>query len=352
MKTTALFAACFAFLLLNAAGVESRRCHCDDDDNGNGNGSDQPSSYKLFVFGDSFADTGNLPKGDLKWETRGWYEPSGISDADHGNKPTGRCSDGMVQSDFLAKIILGQKEAPPPERIRRQEGVDLSSGINFALSGAGVFPGWNLDTQIDRFRRLLRHKIIDKDLSQSVALVSISSGADYSGAPSDLPDQDPLYIKNVTDGIVDGVRQLQDLGVANVLVNLMPPLGCTPWNTRADNYTKCEKDEITGEHNKRLMHKLGDDDSVLLLDLHAVFKSIVTTKTERQFYHRHTPCCESFEENEDGFCGQVDGEGNLQYTLCDRPDEYFYWDSTNPTQAGWKAVMEQLEGTIKDYLGI
>ena len=78
-----------------AAGVESRRCRCD------GDGDDKPSYDKLFVFGDSFADTGNHPKGDLQWETRGWYEPSGMSDDDHDNKPTGRCSDGLVQSDFL-----------------------------------------------------------------------------------------------------------------------------------------------------------------------------------------------------------------------------------------------------------
>jgi len=76
----------------------------DDDDNGGGgrggvDSSDQ--SPKLFVFGDSFADAGNTLKGPLGLNTRGWYEPCGVSDARHGNKPTGRCSDGMVQSDFL-----------------------------------------------------------------------------------------------------------------------------------------------------------------------------------------------------------------------------------------------------------
>ncbi|CAN6205808.1 unnamed protein product [Urochloa humidicola] len=338
-------AACFTFLLLNAAGVESRKCRCDDDDYSD---SDKPS-YKLFAFGDSFADTGNLPKGELNWETRGWYEPSGISDADHDNKPTGRCSDGMVQSDFLAKI-LGQKASPPPERVRREDGVDLSSGMNFASSGSGVFPGWNLDSQIDRFKKLLRHKVIDKDLSRSIALVSVS-GADYADVFTIVPDIDLEHITNVTDGIVDGVKQLLDLGVDSVLVNLLPPLGCQPLQTRANKYTKCVKDRITHVHNNKLKEKLKDDDeSVFLLDLNAVFKSIVTHKTEKLFYHRHTPCCESLDV--DGFCGLVDGEGTPAYTLCDKPEEYFYWDGTNPTQAGWKAVMEQLEGPIREYLGI
>jgi len=92
---------------------------------------------------------------------------------------------------FAAKIILGQ-EAPPPERLRRHDGVDLSSGVNFATSGSGVFPGWNLDKQVKKFKRLLQKRIIGKDLSQSVALVSIASGADYADVPSDLPDMDSL----------------------------------------------------------------------------------------------------------------------------------------------------------------
>ncbi|RLM87346.1 GDSL esterase/lipase [Panicum miliaceum] len=66
-----------------------------------------------------------------------------------------------------AKIILGQKEAPPPERLRRHDGVDLSSGVNFANSGSGVFPGWNLDKQIKKFKRLLRKRIIGKEASRS-----------------------------------------------------------------------------------------------------------------------------------------------------------------------------------------
>jgi len=80
------------------------------------------------------------------------------------------------------------------------------------------------------------------------------------------------------------------------------------------------------------------------------FFFFILTIAEKLFYHRHTPCCESIDEN--GFCGQVDGEGNLQYTLCDRPYKYFYWDSTNPTQAGWKAIMKQLEGPIRVYLAL
>ena len=54
----------------------------------------------LFVFGDSFADTGNFPKANLSQVTRQWYKPYGSS---HGllQDPTGRFSNGFVQSDFI-----------------------------------------------------------------------------------------------------------------------------------------------------------------------------------------------------------------------------------------------------------
>lgn len=72
---------------------------------------------------------------------------------------------------------------------------------------------------------------------------------------------------------------------------------------------------------------------------------------EKLFQHRHIPCCQTLERNA-GFCGQLDGDGNRNYTLCDRPDDYFFWDDNNPSQAGWKVVMEQLERPIKEFLDI
>jgi len=38
--------------------------------------------------------------------SRAWFYPYGISDSAHGNRPTGRVSDGMVQSDILGTFDL------------------------------------------------------------------------------------------------------------------------------------------------------------------------------------------------------------------------------------------------------
>lgn len=80
----------------------------------------------------------------------------------------------------------------------------------------------------------------------------------------------------VTDEIAAAVKRLQDLGVAKVLVNLMPPLGCNPWQSVASNYSSCEghSNALASMHNEALREKLGASQDVLLLDLYSVFSSL------------------------------------------------------------------------------
>lgn len=56
------------------------------------------SDRRLLVFGDSYADTGNLPR----IIARSWSEPYGMT---FPKKPTGRFSDGRVFTDFFGKSI-------------------------------------------------------------------------------------------------------------------------------------------------------------------------------------------------------------------------------------------------------
>lgn len=60
-------------------------------------------SCQMFVFGDSFADTGNIPKSGLSQATRQWYYPYGSS---RNVFEDGRFSDGFVQTDFIGNLKL------------------------------------------------------------------------------------------------------------------------------------------------------------------------------------------------------------------------------------------------------
>ena len=44
-------------------------------------------------------------------------------------------------------------------------------------------------------------------------------------------------------------------------------------------------------------------------------------------------------------------DGDAMYVLCPTPDKkYYYWGDINPTHAGWKAVVNELEESIKNFL--
>ncbi|KAF0890723.1 hypothetical protein E2562_004221 [Oryza meyeriana var. granulata] len=344
--------ACLILFVLNAAHVGARPAPADFGDSDNG-------FYSLFVFGDSFADTGNLPKSDLSEMSREWYYPYG---SDWDNQPTGRFSNAMVQSDLIAQM-LGRNEAPPA--YRRRDNYVHPHGMNFAAGGAGVFSvpsgAPTLDSQVDNFRDLVQDGTITRrNLRNSVALVAIS-GNDYARL-SNVSNTDQMveFIEDVTTEMAKQVHRLKNNGVSKILVNNLHPVGCTPWLTRPGNYSDCSFRGNMGSyiHNGNLEKKLNtsDLDYVFHVDLNTAFSNIVNPnpnakhEMSKTFKHKLSPCCESFDPN--GYCGQKGDNGEDLYSLCDNPDKYFYWDDVHPTEAGWKAVMKQLEDPIKNFLGL
>ncbi|KAJ6325627.1 hypothetical protein OIU76_012667 [Salix suchowensis] len=80
-------------------------------------------SPKLFVFGDSYVDTGNWPR-----NVRGpWKEPYGKT---------------IFPASFLGI------ESPTPYQLRNTS-KNTQQGLNFALGGSGVFPSWKNDSLTD-----------------------------------------------------------------------------------------------------------------------------------------------------------------------------------------------------------
>nr|GMD46235.1 GDSL esterase/lipase At5g03610-like [Ipomoea batatas] len=77
-------------------------------------------THKLFVFGDSYSDTGNY----RKIESVSWKQPYGIT---FPGKPSGRFSDGRVLTDYIAEF-LGVKS---PTHRQMDESM-LSVGCNMA----------------------------------------------------------------------------------------------------------------------------------------------------------------------------------------------------------------------------
>ncbi|GJM99790.1 hypothetical protein PR202_ga16924 [Eleusine coracana subsp. coracana] len=312
-------------------------------------------SYKLFVFGDSFVDVGNINKTENSLMSRSWYYPYGSSDAANHKRPTGRFSDGVVQSDLVAEI-LGLEESPPAFRTLGPNDEVDPSGVNFAVGGTGVSLGTpTLRQQVEQLRSLMRSGAIRKrDLDDSVALISISAGRDYARISGSRSSSDEMMnlSRSVTNEMKNMVKRLQDIGVSKVLVNSMPPLGCTPWESVYNNYTRCGSNGnmMSDVHNTALRQTLSEEDGVLLLDLNYAFKGFVEDggAGQEQFTSKLAPCCYSSVRG--GYCGQVDSRGRKQYSLCDNSEDFFFWDYMHPTQAAWKAVMSLLGDPIRDFL--
>ncbi|KAI9122153.1 hypothetical protein K1719_006842 [Acacia pycnantha] len=304
---------------------------------------------KLFVFGDSYADTGNVRR-----DGGSWKQPYGIT---FPGKPAGRFSDGRILTDFLAKS-LGVR-SPVPYRMRNWIPQYVKYGMNFAYGGTGVFdtsaPYPNMTVQIDFFQRIIREKVYTyADLRNSVALVSVA-GNDYSFylATNGSVEGAPAFVASVVNQTLKNVARIHGLGVKKIAVNGVQPLGCLPQLTASSSFSGCNStfNSFATLHNTllsqglaKLKEEANDNSSIVVLDLYDSFMSVLNHPSTHNVQNPLKPCC--FGVSSQYSCGSVDSETMAKkYTLCDDPKSAFFWDSFHPTQAGWRAVYNNLLNT-------
>ncbi|CAN6838288.1 unnamed protein product [Brassica oleracea] len=303
---------------------------------------------KLVVFGDSYADTGNIKKS----LSSSWKFPYGIT---FPGKPAGRFSDGRVSTDFLAKFV-GIK-SPIPYFWKDYAGKKrLQYGMNFAYGGTGVFktqvPLPNMTTQIDFFQNILTAGDIysSSDFSSSVALVSVA-GNDYSTfIAQNRPNSEfPAFIKQVVDQTEVNLRRIHALGVKKIAVPLLQPLGCLPGITVASSFQRCNESQnaLVKLHNSLLQQavaKLNNEtkqSTFIIIDLYNAFLTVFKNKGANPgsttFQSPLKPCCVGV--SSEYFCGSVDEKGEKKYVICDNPKAAFFWDGSHPTEEGWRSNM-------------
>ncbi|KAI4348988.1 hypothetical protein L6164_009648 [Bauhinia variegata] len=302
---------------------------------------------KLFVFGDSYVDTGNHGR-RLSFS---WKDPYGIT---FPGKPAGRFSDGRVLTDFIAKY-WGVK-SPVPYRLKRLMPQHLKNGMNFAYGGTGVFDTWipapNMTTQIDLFQQLIKDKLYTAtDLNYSVALVSVA-GNDYSHYISNNGSTEgfPSFISSVVNQMRSNLKRIHELGVKKVAVGGLQPLGCLPRNTASSTFQRCNdtSNTLVAFHNSLLsqavtkLNQEGKDHSTfILLNLYDSFMSVLNHPSTHNIQNQFQPCCIGV--SSEYSCGNVDDNSVKKYSVCDDPKSAFFWDLVHPTQAGWHAVYNKLQ---------
>ncbi|KAF8042915.1 hypothetical protein BT93_A1291 [Corymbia citriodora subsp. variegata] len=306
---------------------------------------------KIFVFGDSYADTGNNPKSLAS----SWKVPYGVT---FPGRPAGRYSDGRVLTDFLA-AHFGVR-SPIPYRWREVGSKYVKYGMNFAYGGTGVFdtlfPQPNMTVQIDLLQQLIAKSVYTgPDLQSSLALVT-NSGNDYSayfaknGSYEDLPK----FIIRVVNQLTLDIKRIHDLGVKMIAVAGLPPLGCLPQSTISDSFRACNAtvNSFVTFHNQllqqavaKLNNQTGSSPAFVVVDLYASFMSVFNDKGSNKFPEPLKPCCTGI--NRSYSCGSVDQNGQKQYELCEDPKGKFFWDMVHPSQEGWRAAFAALGPNLK-----
>ncbi|KAH9311034.1 hypothetical protein KI387_026069 [Taxus chinensis] len=300
----------------------------------------------LFVFGDSFADTGNRNPYN-QTVNRPWRRPYGFTWPGY---PAGRFSSGKIQTDFWADII-GLPTPISYELLRSHEcnatGKKITKGVNFAVGGSGIFRSYGFTTvaeQVKQFKDLIEEnpQFNCHKLSRSVVLIS-AAGNDYSAFRDRNGSIAGLIklVKPVVSGTIKAVKDLYKCGLRNFVVSNVASFGCAAEIGK----TSCNSnyDDIVSLHTKllrRSVEKLRSNYmglSIIISDLISATKHIFSYPSLYGFVDLFVPCCAAKGGIE--MCGEVDERGRALFEVCNNVEEKFYWDSIHPTQKGWFAFM-------------
>jgi phospholipase/lecithinase/hemolysin len=249
---------------------------------------------QIYVFGDSLSDVGNVYQA-----TNGKSPPS---------PPyfKGRYSNGPVWVEYLAS------------------GLKLTSNLNnnFAYGGAKTGDSQDLPpgvlTQIQRFKA-------KNPAANPNALYIIWAGAnDYLGGATDTT----VPINN----LATSVKRLAEIGAKNIVVVNLPDLGKLPATRTTERANSLSS--LTQIHNSGLAASLASlrqqigAINIKYVDVYALFKRVYNSPQQYGLKNVTQGCL---------------NQGNI----CDRPNEYLFWDGIHPSTAAHKLLVQLASSQLK-----
>ncbi|MED6208642.1 hypothetical protein PIB30_047178 [Stylosanthes scabra] len=195
----------------------------------------------IFVFGDSIVDTGN--NNYITTIAKCNFPPYGRDFAAGGYQPSGRFSNGLVPSDFIAEIF-GVKNILPPYLDPNLQLQELLTGVSFASGGAGYDPltskiagALSLSDQLGKLReykKKIREAVgenrTERIISKSIYIVCLGSD-DIANTytPFRRSEYDiPSYTDLMASQAFNFLKELYGVGGRRIGVVSMPIIGCVP----------------------------------------------------------------------------------------------------------------------------
>ncbi|MEH1835756.1 MAG: SGNH/GDSL hydrolase family protein [Nostoc sp.] len=261
---------------------------------------------EIYVFGDSFSDTGNVFN-----TTKGAVPPS-------PSYFSGRFSNGPVWVEYLASDL----------------GLTFNPNTNFAFGGAttgfkniglSTLPG--LQQQINSFTTA--NPSADPN-SLYILWAGVNDYLDYFFQSTPNPTQ------TVTN-LSTAVKSLAAVGARDIMVLNLPNLGKFPV-TGGNSQVSSLLSTFTSKHNsslatnlKLLSQELNPNINIIPVDVNSLFNRIITEPEEFSLTNGTDSCI--------GDSPVVPIEVTIQPVIC-MPDKFLFWDEVHPTTAAHKLIGE------------
>ncbi|XAR49841.1 hypothetical protein NMG60_11003997 [Bertholletia excelsa] len=314
----------------------------------------------LYIFGDSFLDSGNNNYINTSTLDRANFWPYGET---FFKFPTGRFSNGRLASDFIAQYA----ELPLIPPFLQPGKKRYETGANFASAGAGAlvetFRGFviNLRTQLIYYKKVerwLRRKLgkveAKTTLSRAVYLFSIGSN-DYTSPfliNSTLLNSypKPEYVQMVIGNLTLAIREVYRRGGRRFGFINLGDLGCVPamrvLEPKGNGRCLGEASELSQLHNVALSKMLSNLEKQLLgfryslYDFNRILRQRMNHPSKYGFREGKTACCGIGSFRGTFSCG---GRRPVkEFELCNNPKEFVFWDSFHLTEHFYKQMADEM----------
>ncbi|XP_015084759.1 acetylajmalan esterase-like [Solanum pennellii] len=327
---------------------------------------------RIYQLGDSISDTGNCLRESLCGTHSSCRRyPYGIN---FFHKVTGRCSDGMLMIDFIAR-----ESGLPFLNPFKDENADCSHGANFAVAGATAlsveslaeknismsFTNSSLSVQLhwlsSHFKSI---DSPDEKLNNSLFLVGEIGGNEFNyglGQGKSIKEVRKM-VPEVVQTIIHGVKRVIGLGATRIIIPGNFPIGCI-----TSMLTKFQTNKTTAYDE---YHCLKDLNSLARFFNHHLQQAIVQMKKKYpnviliygDYYNAYLWLLQNavslgFDKNssQKACCG-IGGNYNYNSSrtcgaagvpVCVDPSTHISWDGIHMTQEAYKWMARWL---INDML--
>ncbi|WP_337885111.1 SGNH/GDSL hydrolase family protein [Fischerella thermalis] len=271
---------------------------------------------KIYVFGDSLSDPGNLYNA-----TKSQIPPSPpYSD--------GRLSNGQVWVEYL-----GDELGLFPTLFTELKNSTPTDGINYAFAGSSsglsntfvpesLLPG--VLGQVGLFTRSLRESNQSADPN---ALYIVWGGS------NDYVFGNVTDVSQPTANLSRSVALLALAGAKNIMVVNLPDLGKLPLTSGQENSSQLTS--LSRKHNIALAATLSSlsaipDVNIIPININSLFQRVRRFPGEFGLTNVTDAC----------LVGDFDDIAQGNFTVCTNPNEYLFWDSVHPTTRVHSIVAE------------